>query len=113
VRRRLGAALPPPRRALPPAPPAPVEPAPPPKVPLNETQSVIAEIAAKHGLSYAEVADQTRKTKVVNARHEAMWVLRTQHKRSFQFIGRFFKLDHTTVLHGVRRWERMRGEGNG
>lgn len=113
VRRRLWAGMPPPPPPLPPEPEPP--PAEPERVPLSDTQRIIAEVAARHELTYEQLTGTSKKNPVVNARQEAMWELRTQHGKSFAFIARFFNRDHTTVLHGVRRWERVRKarEANG
>lgn len=98
-------------RAPPPPPVAPIKPAPAPVVPpkINKTFEIMAEIAAKHELTLGDITGKSRKNHVVNARHEAMWILYDEHGRSLQFIARMFGgYNHTSVLHAVRRWRRIR-----
>lgn len=106
VRARLNRAPSPPRVThIEPAPaPAPVVP---PKI--NKTFEIMAAIAAKYELTLGDITGKSRKNHVVNARHEAMWTLYDEHGRSLQFIARMFGgYNHTSVLHAVRRWRRIR-----
>jgi chromosomal replication initiator protein len=50
-----------------------------------------------------------RATRISRIRQIAFYLCRTHTTRSFPEIGRDFQRDHSTVLHGVRRIEALRG----
>lgn len=77
------------------------------------TMSEIAElIAATYGLSVEELLGPARHKSVSHARQHAMWLMRQQPHLSLPQIGRFLGgRDHTTILHGVRRYEQRMAEG--
>lgn len=72
-------------------------------------RSIVADVAGRHGLTFANLIARGRCRKVVRARQEAMWALRHQPKLySYPAIGRLFKRDHSTIIHGVAKHaERM------
>lgn len=89
-------------------PPEKQEEAPPKPKPFTKTEGLIQEVAERHGITMAEMMSHRRKAKFVNARHEAMYLLYTEHKRTYQFIARFFNnCNHTSVLHAVRRHKKI------
>lgn len=70
--------------------------------PVREKQ-IIRECAAEAGLTVAALKSGSRKQRLVDARHKAMYRMRTETTYSLHQIGRFFgNRDHTTVLHGCR-----------
>jgi chromosomal replication initiation ATPase DnaA len=85
------------------------EPEPRPKKPpyMSSTQIIIWAVAQKHGLTVQEIVGQRRTQKCVRARFEAMYRIRTEQRKTLQYIGRFFESrDHTTVLHACRQHEK-------
>jgi hypothetical protein len=105
VRRRLRT----PPRPPPPSEPPPIVPGPIIPQQVNRTIQLVTTIAAKHELTLKDLVGKSRKNNVVNARHEAMWTLYTEHRRSLQFIANVFSnCNHTSVLHAVRRWRRIK-----
>lgn len=78
-----------------------------PSTPRERLLLAVSEIADRHEVELHEVLGLTRRRNVVNARHEAMSALHDQ-GMTYPQIGRFFGRDHTTVMHGVKRW---RGSG--
>lgn len=70
---------------------------------------IAAEICAKHCLSMAELVGPCRLQQFVDARHEAWWRARRETRQSLPQIARFFNRDHTTVLHGLRKYEEKIG----
>lgn len=67
------------------------------------TESVIVEAVAKHfDVKEEEIFNKGRKRKIVEARITAMWVMRTKMKMILSEIGAFFKLDHTTIIYGLK-----------
>lgn len=76
--------------------------------------ATIKVVALRRGVSVEDimVGDRTRPN--VNARHEAMYLLRRNFGLSYPRIGAIMGRDHTTVMNGVRahaarigvKWER-------
>jgi hypothetical protein len=50
----------------------------------------------------ADILGRDRRPLVAAARHEAIWRVRLMTGWSLPRVGRFFKRDHTTVLHSIR-----------
>lgn len=75
---------------------------------------IILETAIKHNIMPAEMLSAQRAYKLVIARHEVMYRMKTETTMSLPAIGRRLGKDHTTVLHGVRRHiERMEAANAG
>ena len=75
---------------------------------------IIRETAEAHYLEPEALMLKARQGEIARARHEAMYRLRHElRKPSYPLIGKWLGgLDHTTVLHGVRRHaERLAEEG--
>ena len=51
-----------------------------------------------------------RRQDLVRARHIAMWLARQRYGVSLPNIGRTINRDHTTVLHGIRRAQKLMTE---
>jgi len=71
---------------------------------------IIDLVAAKHGVSAKEIIGKSRRAPMVEARQEAMWLLREQRKAdgNYRFssprIGQILGgRDHTTILWGIAR----------
>ncbi len=72
---------------------------------------IIEGTAADHGVSVADILGRRRTRKISDARHSAMWRVRSiswkgmgWHGRpSYPQIGRWFRRDHTTVLLAIKR----------
>lgn len=86
--------------------------------PMNATMRSIAQRTTEdHGIPFHQLFSPSRNRRVVFARWDFMWRCRQAKKPgeyyrfSFPQIGAFLDLHHTSVLHGVREWEKiMRGE---
>ena len=83
-------------------------------------RDIIAEVAAKHGLTVAEISNRhDRRRGVAWPRQEAAWRCRRikrpdgSPRYSYHFIGTALGgFDHTTVLHGERQHDaRLRAAG--
>jgi hypothetical protein len=57
-------------------------------------------------VSIAEILGRNRRPPIAAARHEAVWRVRLATGWSLPRLGRFFKRDHTTVLHSLRKMEK-------
>jgi chromosomal replication initiator protein len=85
---------------------------------VGRCRKIIAEVAAAHRLSVADICGHARSSRFVVARHEAIWTCRRITKEngaprySTTFLGDLFGgRDHTSILHAVRRHdERLAAE---
>lgn len=74
-------------------------------------RQIIADTAHRHRLKVSELLGRCRARAYAWPRHEAMWLIRQlrypdgSHRYSLPQIAAFFGMDHTSVLHGVRRHE--------
>jgi chromosomal replication initiator protein len=76
-------------------------------------REIALETCAQYGLSLADLTGQSRKREHAHPRHVFMWRARQVfhhtggHRHSLPKIGRFLGgRDHTSVLHGVKRYAR-------
>jgi len=73
---------------------------------------IIDEICARHGLPVSKVISDYRDERPVAARQELWWTL-NQRGASLQEIGRRVGgFHHTTVMYGVRQWEKKMANEN-
>ena len=72
-------------------------------------RSVIEYVGALHGLDYAVMAGAARAVRVTRPRQVAMYCARTLCPHvSTPMLGRLLgDRDHTTILHGIRKIERL------
>jgi hypothetical protein len=62
------------------------------------------EVARHFRLQPSDLVARSRKRRIARPRQIAMWFARSRTTRSLPEIGRMFGgLDHTTVLHGIKR----------
>lgn len=55
------------------------------------------------GVSVRDIISDRRPRDVVEARHAAIWAARYGTPYSLPRIGRFFRRDHTSIIHAVRK----------
>ena len=79
----------------------------PPKL-ITKGERILIETAAKHKISVKDIRSAIRNNKLVRARWECMYRLKTELNLSLPCIGRFMNRDHTTVLHAIRKYEKTR-----
>lgn len=73
---------------------------------VSRARTIIKEVAREMNVSVLDIISQRRSKEFVEARQYIMWRLRNETSWSFPRIGKFLgNRDHTTVMHGVRRWE--------
>ncbi|CDP50689.1 hypothetical protein [Devosia sp. DBB001] len=70
---------------------------------------IVAECAAKYGVSVKDILSMRRNKDIVSARYEAMWRMRQETTMSYPQIGAKLGRDHSTVVHAIKRHERIRG----
>lgn len=74
------------------------------------SKEIVAQVAARHGVSVDDLIGPSRQRTITRARHEAMWLMRQATTRSLPSIGRVFRRHHTTVLFGIREHEERRAK---
>ncbi|MBX3232022.1 MAG: hypothetical protein KIT84_20095 [Labilithrix sp.] len=74
--------------------------------------ALLDDICRRRAVTRDDVCGVMRTKAIVRARHELWWSLRHHADRFFSFeeIGRLFRRDHATVLHGVRAHALRLGE---
>ena len=79
---------------------------------MAETKQLVAAIAKRHGVTFADIMGPCRRAKIVAARFEAIVaVAQVRYAWSLPQIGRFFgDRDHTTILHAIRTQAVKTGE---
>lgn len=75
-------------------------------------KQILEEVSAEYGFAISDIKSARRWPALVLVRHICLWRMRKETKESLPSIGRFMRLDHTSVLHAVRRIDGMieRGE---
>ena len=74
-------------------------------------KSIVAEVCEKHNLTWSMLMSDRRHVGIVRARHEAFWRMSRECRMSLPAIGRRMGRDHTTVLHGVRTFQKLLDSG--
>jgi chromosomal replication initiator protein len=74
---------------------------------------ILAETATYFGLTRADLVAKSRSRPLTNARHVAMYLVRECTGLSLLKIGELFERDHTTVMHGLKKVEKLMGERGG
>lgn len=76
---------------------------------IGDVSQIKREVAAKYRVGINEIDSKRRHKRLVQARQEIFWRAKRETTASFPEIGRRVGgKDHTTVLHGVRRYEHWR-----
>lgn len=75
-------------------------------------QWIVEEAADVFGVSVIDLLSKRRDRPLARARQSAMWVAKRLTRHSLPEIGRAFDRDHTTVMHGCRKIDRLLDEGN-
>jgi hypothetical protein len=79
--------------------------------PRKSAKLIAQEVCAKHGVSFNDIMSPRRNREVVTARQEAFWRCRKETTLTLPQIGRFLGgKDHTTVLWGIKMYEKRLGE---
>jgi chromosomal replication initiation ATPase DnaA len=65
--------------------------------------TIVAAIASAFGLSTKQIMSKRRPDSIAVPRMAAMYIMRTTLGMTLQGIGEFFKRDHGTVLHAIKR----------
>lgn len=68
---------------------------------------LIIQVATTHRIAPEVIVDKSRKAPVVRARQELFYRAHNEQEMSHSQIGRYMKVDHTTVMHGVKQHEKL------
>lgn len=75
--------------------------------------SIARRIAEKHGVTLADIIAPSKAKRLTPIRFEIWATIQVEHpKFSSVQIGSCFDRDHTTILHGIKRWKQMTGDLN-
>jgi len=66
-------------------------------------------VCVGRGVTRDEVCGRVRTKTVARARQELWWKLRSGRAFSYEEIGRLFRRNHSTVLHGIRAYRKACG----
>lgn len=81
------------------------------RAPVGDVAKIQQAVVEYYKLSMIDLKSDRRYFDVVTARHVAMWLAKELTFRSLPEIGRIFRRDHTSVLHGIRSVnERMKSD---
>ena len=73
-------------------------------------KQILKEVAEKHGVTVKDIKSKCRKLCCIRPRHEAAYRIRMEQGLSFPQIGRVLGFrDHTTILHGIKRYAKKLG----
>lgn len=71
-------------------------------------QTILDEVAAKHGLSAKQLVERNRTRPIAIARHEAIGRMRKETDASLTQIGIFMgRRDHSAIYNSEKRYEAM------
>lgn len=90
-------------------PPPPAHAPPPRKRMIRE---IAVDVCRGHGIPLSQVLSESRVRRIARVRQEIMW-RSYEAGHSLPKIGRVLNRDHTTVLWGVRQYERLLSENGG
>lgn len=77
-------------------------------VPPTRPMDLVAQVAAWHGIEFADIRGKSHKRTFVAARHDAVAAVYLNCKidgrpHSLQELGRIFDIDHTTALNSLKK----------
>lgn len=67
--------------------------------------SILNEVVKKHGFPPDVILGRERFRPVVRARHELWFRVHSELGWSYYMMARYFNVDHTTIMHAVRKVE--------
>ena len=77
--------------------------------PRADINTFVVFVARRHGVSPAHIYGDSRRHEFVHPRQEVMW-LASRAGHSTTAIGRELGRDHTTIIHGIKSYEKRRAE---
>lgn len=70
---------------------------------------LLEEVCRRHHVTQKEISSRTRTRMISLARQELWWMLRHHPDVRFSYVelGKIFSRNHSTILQGVRAWEKI------
>lgn len=79
--------------------------------PRAQILAMVEGVAARHGITLADIMGRSREYRFAHPRQEAYWTVHKNTPLSYPAIGRLFNRDHTTIIYGITAHEkRMAGQ---
>ncbi|MDE2103458.1 MAG: hypothetical protein KGL39_39820 [Patescibacteria group bacterium] len=69
---------------------------------------IVAAVAHKSGIATVQLLGERRQKHIAKQRFMLYWLCRELTGHSYPLLGRMLNRDHTTLLHGIKRFEEMR-----
>ena len=71
----------------------------------DENDQLVFKISQLTGITMTEIMGRSRKPHIIVARFACYWALCTKNKLSLSDAGRYFKVHHSSILHGIKAFE--------
>lgn len=72
---------------------------------IPKWKAIVHDVANLRGIPVEKIMGKKRTKHIAHARFECWSHMREQLGASYPDIAFWFNIDHTSVLHGVRRWD--------
>ena len=69
-------------------------------------RKIVKHVADRHGYCPQEILGKHRPDRLVSARLEAYWLVKEITGMSYPHVGKIFGRDHSTVLYGIKEFEK-------
>ncbi len=74
----------------------------------NNAKAVVKFVADGYGVPQEDILGNSRDFRIAFARHMAMYLTRELSGEPLSNIGRYFKRNHSSVIHAVQRIQKLR-----
>lgn len=71
---------------------------------IDEARDIFAAVSAVSDIGVDTLTGESRNHRVIAARRAVMWLMRKRNASTLM-IGRRMQLDHTTVMHGLKKFK--------
>ena len=68
---------------------------------------ITRSVCAAHGVEMTQLKSRRRDARITQVRHMAYWLCRQVKNNSYPKIGRYFDRDHSTIMHGVEKFDQQ------
>jgi len=70
-------------------------------------KQVVLDVCKRHRVTFKDVLGESRVHKIVAARQEVYYRLKTERNMSFSAIGKRLNKDHSTVMYGIKKFGQL------
>lgn len=75
----------------------------------NENDFIVFKISQLTGVSVSDIMGRSRNQKVIMARFACYWALFERNKLNLSEVARYFRIHHSTIIHGKKQFEDRAG----